>query len=68
MRAGSLFSGVGGLDLAVNHFYGAETAWFCESDPRYRTILERHFPGIPIYTDVIVPQQAVLTLALLTGK
>lgn len=52
MRAGSLFSGIGGLDLAVNHFYGTETAWFCEADASCRIILQRHFPDTPIIDDV----------------
>ena len=33
LRIGSLFSGVGGLDLAVAAHFGAEHAWLCEDDP-----------------------------------
>jgi DNA (cytosine-5)-methyltransferase 1 len=30
MKIGSLFSGYGGLDLAVTAVTGAEVAWHCE--------------------------------------
>lgn len=30
MKIGSLFSGYGGLDLAVSNVTGAEVAWHCE--------------------------------------
>lgn len=30
LRVGSLFSGYGGLDLAVEHVFDAETVWFSE--------------------------------------
>lgn len=52
MKIGSLFSGYGGLDLAVAKVTGAEVAWHCEWDDAPSKILEQHFPGIPNYRDV----------------
>jgi DNA (cytosine-5)-methyltransferase 1 len=51
MRAGSLFSGIGGFDLGLLNA-GIETAWMCEADAACRRLLERRFPGVPIYEDV----------------
>ena len=39
LKVGSLFSGVGGLDLAVESFFGAETVWHCEFDPEPSKVL-----------------------------
>lgn len=52
MKIGSLFSGYGGLDLAVAKVTGAEVVWHCEWDDAPSKILEKHFPGIPNYRDV----------------
>lgn len=52
MKIGSLFSGYGGLDLAVMNVTGAEIAWHCEWDDAPSKILEKHFPGVPNYRDV----------------
>ena len=52
MKIGSLFSGYGGLDLAVMNVTGAELAWHCEWDDAPSKILEKHFPGVPNYRDV----------------
>jgi DNA (cytosine-5)-methyltransferase 1 len=52
MKIGSLFSGYGGLDLAVMNVTGAEVAWHCEWESAPSAILEKHFPGIPNYRDV----------------
>lgn len=52
MKIGSLFSGYGGLDLAVAKVLGAEVAWHCEWDDAPSKILEKHFPGVPNYRDV----------------
>lgn len=51
MKMLSLFSGIGGLDLAA-HWAGIETAAFCEIDPFCRKILAKHWPGVPIFEDV----------------
>lgn len=44
---GSLFSGVGGLDLAVAEVTGTEPAWHCEVDPHASTVLAERFPDVP---------------------
>jgi DNA (cytosine-5)-methyltransferase 1 len=52
MKIGSLFSGYGGLDLAVINVTGAEVAWHCEWEHAPSAILDKHFPGVPNYRDV----------------
>ena len=52
MKIGSLFSGYGGLDIAVTNVLDAEVVWHCEWDDAPSKILERNFPGIPNYRDV----------------
>lgn len=52
MRIGSLCSGYGGLDMAVEATFGAETAWFCEYDADPSRILAHHWPHIPNHGDV----------------
>jgi len=52
MKIGSLFSGYGGLDLAVMNVTGAEVAWHCEWEDAPSKILDAHFPGVPNFKDV----------------
>ncbi|MDN4090928.1 DNA cytosine methyltransferase [Paenibacillus polymyxa] len=47
----SLFSGIGGIDLAC-HWAGMRTIAFCEREPFPRAVLAKQFPGVPIYDDV----------------
>jgi DNA (cytosine-5)-methyltransferase 1 len=51
MRALSLFSGIGGIDLACE-WAGIETIAFCECEPFPQKVLKKHWPNIPIYDDV----------------
>lgn len=51
MTVGSLFSGVGGLDLGFERA-GFEIAWVCEKDEFCRKVLSKHWPTVPIYDDV----------------
>lgn len=53
MRVGSLFSGGGGLDLAVQMLWpDAELAWYAEFDKHAAALLERRFPGVPNLGDL----------------
>jgi DNA (cytosine-5)-methyltransferase 1 len=68
MKIGSLFSGYGGLDLAVVKVTGATVAWHCEWDDAPSKILEKHFPGVPNYRDVTkVDFTKVEPVDILTG-
>jgi DNA (cytosine-5)-methyltransferase 1 len=68
MKIGSLFSGYGGLDLAVMNVTGASVAWHCEWDDAPSKILEKHFPDVPNYRDVSkVDFTSVEPVDILTG-
>lgn len=52
MKAGELFAGYGGLALAVEQVFEAETAWVAEWDEAPSKILAHHWPGVPNHRDV----------------
>lgn len=51
MRFGSLFSGVGGMDLGLEQA-GMECAWQVEIDEFCRKVLTKHWPNVPKFTDI----------------
>lgn len=51
MRKASLFSGIGGIDLAA-HWAGMETVVFCERETFLQQVLRKHWPDVPIIDDV----------------
>jgi DNA (cytosine-5)-methyltransferase 1 len=51
MKIGSLCSGYGGLDMAVEAFYGAETAFMCDID-KYASIVIKERWGVPNLGDM----------------
>ncbi|AKQ06971.1 DNA methyltransferase [Mycobacterium phage Ovechkin] len=52
MKLGSLFSGAGGLDIAVEQFFGARTVWHCELNPAASKVLAHRWPGVPNLGDI----------------
>ena len=52
LRIGSLFSGYGGLDLAVEHVFNAKTVWFSELNEPVVRVFSRHWPGVPNLGDI----------------
>lgn len=51
MRIGSLFSGIGGFDLAAR-WMGWETAWYSEIDPFCNAVMAHHFPEAKALGDI----------------
>ncbi len=52
LRIGSLFSGIGGLELGLERAGVGRTAWQCESSPQARAVLAQRWPGVPCMEDV----------------
>ncbi len=51
MKIGSLCSGYGGLDMAVEAYYNAETVWMCDID-KYASIVIKERWGLPNLGDL----------------
>jgi DNA (cytosine-5)-methyltransferase 1 len=51
LRVLDLFSGIGGFSLGLERA-GMRTVAFCEIDPFCREILGKHWPSVPIYSDI----------------
>ena len=51
LTVGSLFSGIGGLDLGLERA-GMEVIWQSEIDPYASKVLTKHWPKVPNYGDI----------------
>ena len=51
LTVGSLFSGIGGLDLGLERA-GMKVIWQSEIDPFACKVLEKHWPGVPNHGDI----------------
>ena len=51
MKHGSLFSGIGGFDLAARNV-GFKNIWCCEIDPLCQEVLRAHFPESELHSDI----------------
>jgi DNA (cytosine-5)-methyltransferase 1 len=52
LRVGSLFSGYGGLDLAVEQVFDARTVWFSEINDPVAHVFAHHWPDAPNLGDI----------------
>ena len=52
MKIGSLFSGVGGLDMGVKRVFGGEVVWHSEIDPGACRVLQHRYPAVPNLGDI----------------
>lgn len=59
MKVLDLFSGIGGFSLGLERA-GMETVAFCEIEEYPRSILEDHWPNVPIFGDVKTLNKEVL--------
>ncbi len=50
-RVMSLFSGIGGIEMGL-HGAGHRTTVFCEIDPGAQAVLNAHFSGVPVVSDI----------------
>ena len=67
MRFGSLFSGIGGFDLGFEQA-GMECVWQCEIDKSAKSVLAKHWPGVPCIEDVRdVRRDTVAAVDLICG-
>jgi len=52
LTIGSLFSGIGGLEIALESCGLGPVVWQCDSDPHARAVLATHWPNVRRYNDV----------------
>lgn len=68
MKHLDLFSGIGGFSLGLQRTGGFETVAFCDFDKKTHAVLNKNFPGVPIFDDVrTLKGEDVGTIDIITG-
>lgn len=68
LKIGSMFSGYGGLDIAVERVFGARPAWVADIDEAPSKVLAHHLPDVPNLGDVTKVSWSTLErVDILTG-
>lgn len=68
ITVGSLFSGIGGIDLGLERTGGFKTIWFSEVDEYASTVLRKHWPEVPNYGDIkTIPWRKIRKPDMLVG-
>lgn len=57
MRVLDLFSGIGGFSLGLEETGGFTTTAFCEINSFCRSVLNKHWPDVPVFEDVRLLQK-----------
>ena len=52
LTVGSLFAGIGGLELGLEQTGGFKTIWSVENDEYCNRVRKRHWPTVPQYNDI----------------
>ena len=52
MKIGSLFTGIGGLDLGFEQSGYFKVAWQVENNKQCQKVLKKHWPDVTIHEDV----------------
>jgi DNA (cytosine-5)-methyltransferase 1 len=66
MTFGSLFSGIGGIDLGLERA-GMECKWQVEIDPYCQKVLEKHWPHVKRYGDIKTVGEELERVDLIAG-
>ncbi len=67
MTIGSLFSGIGGLELGLERAGLGPVVWQVEQDPFCRSVLERHWPEAERFEDVRKVGEELAPVSIICG-